>query len=449
MGKIYHKVSFFNKKPQPQRVFIMAEENLELGLNETKKSEEYHFYPDCYDAWLGEELIQSYQHALLQATVMSLGCKVIAVESPWKFVRDPVLILPDHRLMIYTPDNEKYAADILLEEGKKLGYQNLKIENAYFEGGNVFYRIKDQAIFHGLNPDGNYFSDEKYIVPTETTNEALTQALSSRGITVYGLELNPSLMDTEVHYKFYYHLDCFMQFDKKRIFILNKKILSDASQELMQKKYGKNFIDLGYENFLTEPVLFNFVLIRHKIKNKTITYAIAPLLKDEIKIALRKLNIIAITPDMLDARNANYDEWLARKVALQLQKKGYETATATNLATHIPKNIFGYQLANGHMPPDIRDGARCGMIEESRRLFADAKVSNMMSLDDFYKNHSEINFFIGQGGPHCLTTDIKNQKLTLPFRKRKTDRFSFFHSSVNLGHRSEVHGRTYQTRKFL
>lgn len=351
-----------------------------------------------YHARLASQIITSYQHALLQATLRAVGGEVVVIPdtaSPedvqFDFVRDPVVVLPDQNLMLYTSENIHHGAMDILDEGKKLGYVAEKIEDAYFEGGNIFYSCTKKVLLHGMDPTGYYITPKgNYKIEPEKTNEALSRKLSLRDISVIGLALHPDIKHSPDLRNKYYHLDCFMQLlPDGRVIILNKDILSQVSQEKMQKIFGNDFIDLGYSAYRTEPILFNFISIQ---KNDGI-YLLASHLPLCIIESLQHLKLKVITSQMLDSTRSTYHKDIAEKVALILQKEGYETVNAENLARCIPKNIRGYAVDDGMiLPPDEKDKAYF--------------VENI-SLDvSFIQTYRSYGFDFGDGGPHCLTTDL-------------------------------------------
>lgn len=349
---------------------------------------------------VGYELVKAYKIALLKATLIAAGGEVITIVDSKKerkltiypFVRDPVLTLPDQDLMLYTYGNLQYGAKDILQQGEeKMGYQALEVEGSYFEGGNIFYSQKRKLLLHGLNPEGRYH--ESFKPEPSQTNQHLSEKLSPAGISVHGLELNPLLMEYKnrrVQAYNYYHLDCFMQLlPDGRMIILNKEILSPSSQEKMKELFGDDFIDLAYPDYLSKPVLFNFIALQ---KNNQ-TQVISPVLPEYVKNALQQLQINVITPDSLNSRMSNtFDITFSEQVASVLQKEGYETANAQNLTTHVPKNVNGYGLDNGdRLSSNIRDTA----------LGASGKP-----LDEYYATGTPTLFTKASGGPHCLITDI-------------------------------------------
>jgi N-dimethylarginine dimethylaminohydrolase len=371
-----------------------------------------------YSSRLASQLIVYYQHALLKATLEAVGGKVIFIPDlagqtntpQFSFVRDPVVILTDENLMLCTKDNFDYGAMDILVQGRKMGFTAEKINHAYIEGGNVFYSSKRKVLLHGMHPTGHYlsdYSDYDYKIEPIQTNEALSRKLSSRGIEVVGLALNPFIRSNPRLHNAYYHLDCFMQLlPDGRAVILNSNILSEASQDKMYEIFDEDFIDLAYSGY--DPVLFNFISIQ--INNQT--SVLASNLPACIVESLQDLGLIVITSCMLDPTSLTYHKELAEQVAFILQKDGFEKVTADNLITRIPQNINGYPIDDGTvLPPDERDKA-----------YVVSSTGEISSLDmSFSDDFQENGFNYGVGGPHCLTTDLaanssmlKNQASNLP-----------------------------------
>lgn len=358
------------------------------------------------------QLTEDYHRAILRATIIAAGSEVIDIPDlkeanedtikNFKFVRDPVFTLADKRVMLHTEGNQRYGSmNVLAALKEKMCYETIQVKDAYFEGGNIFYCPQKQIVLHGLNPVGHYPNGYDNAVnpnclqykkePAHTTKQLAT-TLSPYGISVHGLELNPDLIthkDGVVFVRNYYHLDCFMQvLPDGRIVILNKEILSKESQAKMKELFGDDFIDLGYPDYKDKPVLLNFIAI----ENNNNTTLISPNLPEAVLNGLRKLNLTVVTPYTLDSKKPAYDKEFSARVASVLQKQGYETADATNLATHVPKNENGYISDDGKaIPKEIRDQARGADFEP---------------LDEYYSEWEEISFEQGQGGPHCLVADV-------------------------------------------
>lgn len=347
---------------------------------------------------LFSELVLIYHHAVLKALLTCFGTEVIAIENgkPPKhknchiFVRDPVLIFNDLNLMFFTEGNKPFGAMDIVAEGEKRGYKAEEIADAYFEEGNTLYSTTQKVLFHGLQPGGHYFLK----VNTLQTTQKLKEKLASHGIAVYGLKLNSNLFKNvrglEIVTQHYYHLDCFMQLlPNGRLVILNQKLLSKESIAKLKEIFGKDFVDLAYADYLAKPVLFNFFALQND--NKIIV--ISPELPASLLKFLRDLDLVVITPNMLDARDPNYDSKLSEKVAKELQKEGYTTASTGNLAIHLPANDNGYPVDDGRsFSPFLLN-----MGDEHGRD----------KVDKVYCCH-KISFTYGSvaGGPHCVIADI-------------------------------------------
>jgi hypothetical protein len=357
---------------------------------------------------IGEELIESYQKLLLKETLRVVGSEVLIIkdsevssEEPvvkelgYPFVRDPVIALADQKLLIYTEGNIPFGAlDIIAQIQEHTDYDLIQIKNAYFEGGNTIYSSRKKIFLHGLEPVGNYFeANFCHKMDPELTNESLKKTLAPRGISVHGLELNPIFNRRKnriVHANYYYHLDCFMQvLPSGKILILNKNILSDASRNKMEELFGEDFIDLAYPEYLTSPILFNFIAVQ-KLNQIVL---ISSRLPESILRSLYQIDLTVITPDILDPGSLAYDGVFSSQVALLLNQEGYATATGDNLTSHVPKNIHGYYLDNGFaLPPDLRDVA-LGEHGES--------------LDAYYSEpKNKVSFTLRCGGCHCLVSDV-------------------------------------------
>lgn len=356
--------------------------------------------PESLDQLEGN-LCMLYLTALMKAIVEAIGGKVLpileseskgAFEGNHPFVRDPVVILQEHNLMLHTPGNYSTGAMDIVMLGKKFGYTAEKIMDAYFEGGNIFYYAPKKIFLHGIDPPPESRYSVCYIGSRTTTpqktNEVLSKILADRGISVVGLEINPIIKaQKDVHDK-YYHLDCFMQLlPDGRLVIVNKEILSKASQEKLLEIFGSNFIDLAYSGYLS-PILFNFLSI--PINDQI--HLLSSFLPEEVIQALKNLQLKVITPGSVDATNPAYNRELAEKVAFKLQEEGFD-ATEGNLTTSVPKKRNGYFAEDGTLIP----------FDEIDRLYG----SNFLSLNEFFREVYLVNGFnYGGGGPHCLIADI-------------------------------------------
>lgn len=401
--RVEYKDNFFPAKPTYSLPII--------GVRKTLLS---NYRVNSYN--MCRQLRRDYHLALFKASIKALNCDVVEIEAnasysdyknisriDYPYVRDPAVVFHDKHLIISTYGNEKYRSKDIIKKIKKMtGYMHWSINNAYFEGGNLFYVPSLEVVLHGIHPGGHYAKKSKlefltsqpedyYKVDPVQTNQRLKKILGLRGIDVLGLALHPDVLtydNSETREHFYYHLDCFMQvMPDGRLIILNKKILSEADQLRLQHLFGDKFIDLAYPDYLTNPVIFNFIAI----PNEDSFTLISPTLPDSVLEGLAKLGLSLITPESLDAEHARYDKEHAKKVAEILRSEGYVDANAVNLATHLAPNIHGYRLDNG-----------------KRLNFA--KIENMgkkMSdkMDNCYRKKG-ISFVYGGGGPHCFTTEI-------------------------------------------
>lgn len=382
------------------------------------------------------ELRRDYHLALFRASIKALNCDVVEIGSiapyskyaftphvSYLYVRDPVLMLHDKHLVISTYGNESYRSrDIIKKVREITGYQHWSINNTYFEGGNMFYIPSLQTVLHGLAPGGHYGKrdckkkflqsrrEDYYKVDPAETNRRLNKIFNRMGIDIMGLDLHPDVLTynkSKVREHFYYHLDCFMQvLPDGRLIILNKKILSEYDQMRLQRLFGDKFIDLAYSDYLTKPVIFNFIAIPNE-DNFTL---ISPTLPDSVLENLSKLGLSLITPESLDAEHERYNKEHAERVADILKSEGYVEADATNLATHLSRNIYGYRLENGKS---------LSLEKLEKKMF--------YQLDDCYRNQP-ISFVYGAGGPHCFTTEIVPIKaLSLDKAKKvKQNDYAFF-----------------------
>lgn len=339
---------------------------------------------------VGHALMTDYRRALLKATLIAIGVNIVEINDTTLFVRDPAVILHNLNLIIYTKSDLKFGTMSVVHKAQEImGFQPIEIEDAYFEGGNVLYAPYKAVLLHGINPGGGYKQVQLMKeITLEMTNARLADKLNQYGIDVVGLALNPKLVGVEQAEDYFYHLDCFMQLlPNGKVLILNKEILSAESQYKMQTLLGDDFIDLAYPDYLSRPCLLNFVSIEKNGKTMVVCPTLPPFVMD----ALTRCNLSVITPESLDVRSSRYDEDLSSRVVAALHQDGFETMTATNLATHVAKNSRGY----------LRDD---GSIEDAG--LRDIAVSeNGFPIDYSYSNDA-INFIFGDGGPHCLTSEI-------------------------------------------
>ena len=147
---------------------------------------------------------------------------------------------------------------------------------------------------------------------------------------------------------------------------------------------GENFIDLAYEDYLSSPCLLNFVAAYLDAK----IIAVAPSLPKVIYQRLTALSLTVIIPHMLNADSHIYDEDLTKKVALEIQKKGFYHTTEKNLFSHISINRTYYTDKKSI---------------DFEQLYPEKK--DLVSFE-FRSLFQELDFIYGNGGPHCLTITI-------------------------------------------
>lgn len=369
---------------------------------------------------LGFALIESYNFNLLIATIKALGCSAVeinvdrlsSIEGRFSFIRDPVVVLHDKKLILSTEMSEVYGSSAIITKMRELtDFKSLLIQNAYFEGGNIFYLPDKKTLIHGLEPGGRYgvirpsFYNEKNRLRYSTfdpadTNIKLSSELKLYDINVIGLRMNPAVIRAamgKIHGDYYFHLDCFMQLlPDGRMIILNKEMLSKDSQVILTQLLGKNLIDLGYEFYIDFPVSLNFISIPMGHKTHIITARIP----DSIINSLAKLNLEVITPQSLDSKSHHYNAKLAANVLIHLQIQGYEIDDPAKIRAIVPKNRRGYK---------IDDGEILGSSLRDKALGRDE-----IALDVFYDSQNKISFEEGYGGPHCLTNEVPIASLKRP-----------------------------------
>src|SRR6185437_5341841 len=100
---------------------------------------------------LPASMIDNYHLVLFKACIKALDCEVVEISGDassfvlndhnqpdeYPYVRDPVVIFHDKKLVISCEGNKEYGSREILQQ--LLNYKQLVIDNAYFEGGNVFY----------------------------------------------------------------------------------------------------------------------------------------------------------------------------------------------------------------------------------------------------------------------------------------------------------------------
>jgi hypothetical protein len=169
---------------------------------------------------------------------------------------------------------------------------------------------------------------------------------------------------------------------------------------------GDKFIDLAYPDYLTEPVILNFIVI----DKENHFFLIAPSLPKSVRESLARLNLSVITPETFTLGNEYYEEDFARKVAEILKGEGYEKANAYNLATKIAKNKHGYSCNHG-------------------KTITHAELTSWNLGLSKYCEYNPISFVVGGGGPLCLTTDIVPNLPTVSHNE-----YALFNSSTTTQH---------------
>lgn len=381
-----------------------------------------------------ESAIHLYHHAIFKATLLAAGINLVelptACSRVYRYPRDPALILHPHRLILTTKDNIRDDCMDIVEEMKKYDYEHIKINDAdfevkkyhyehieindaYFEGGNIIFdpKIKKGTFFHGMDTEATgYFKDNtnsRFIIPPQQTNQQLKSQLHKYGFEVHGLTLADRMLsklegfhvpaafkkswniaDSATSYKpagFYYHLDCFMQLlPDGRLMILNKKILSEESQKLLEKIYGDGLIDLAYEDYDKNPIFLNFIATIKDKNNKIVI--ISPTLPSSLFYKLNLLGFTVITPDCLRPESEYYNKVFTSRVASHLKEMGFETSEATTLLTKLVVCSKGY------------------LSDDSQYYFV--KKSSITQVHHEHYSKQELNFCVDVGGPHCLTNDL-------------------------------------------
>ena len=365
----------------------------------------------------GYSIIKHFRRETIIAVLESLGAKIefiTNVESPiistssmfnkttrrdCVFIRDPIFTLHDKELIIICNkmmNDSQYILPSLPHH-----YKKLFLSNSYFEGGNMIYSPQSKILFHGSTPGGFY---KQSVHPNQyDTNNELNTVLKDYDISVYGLALHSKVFNQSCGINpsnnEYYHLDCFMTcLPDNKILILNMNILCPESQEFLREHF--EIIDMKYENYIYEAFIPNPLCIGTS-KNYTVIFSYR--LPENCKIILNVHNINFITPSSLDHREKDFDILFAEKVAINLQKKGFESANALSLGHQVPKNMEGYIFEDGsYGGPTYYDKA-CGAYG--------LPLNEYYSQNDGYcKPKGVINqstcFQIGHsGGIHCATLE--------------------------------------------
>jgi hypothetical protein len=332
------------------------------------------------------------------------------------------------------------------------------IENSYFEGGNLIYLPEHKILLHGDTPDGYYFSPDKLsaeevcycspIEPKETTRQ-LSKQLLPFNIRTYGLETNPiftvrnaTTKTLAAYYLRYYHLDCFMHLlPDGRLLILNKKILSDASSNMLKAILGDKLIDLAYEEYLEKPVILNLVAVTRQDSPK-ITL-ISNRLPEEIIYKLEQLNLTVITPDTLQSSSARYNQEFSYRVKKALEAAGYMLDDKHDLLSSLPIKQAGYDFEITNITELLQNLGNTWLQsfklgsptfaqmlmefnllqkeeqQDGKKVYKSYHLPPSISQDikkcfcvslSFILGTFHLDFVVGCGGVHCLSIEIHDQK---------------------------------------
>lgn len=362
------------------------------------------------------------------------------------FTRDLVVPLPGN-IMIYP---KKYPGPKIFNTGfiaskqaiKSLtsNFQYIPIENSFFEGGNLILMPYQGKYFllHNLDPLASKYIDPRkvkkifedpnqmnndidkivYRIDPKETSKKIQNEISQLNIEVVDINIDIAFLKETSSAFQVYHLDCFMQVIADRLFILNKKLLTKASQEKLISLFGNKFIDLEIplsKNY--ESTLFNLVTLGEGDN----IVVVAPLLDSLIVNSLEKHGISVITPNTLNPKKPQYNKDFSGKVAKRLQEMGYHTATESNLLTPLLENTNGY---------DLEDGSHLDLsFFQDKGVFI-PRLRNIPHI--FFVN----NFLLGSGGPHCLTLQINTSVSNLSMFQSENK------ESATISHKSEI-GNTY------
>jgi hypothetical protein len=115
-------------------------------------------------------------------------------------------------------------------------------------------------------------------------------------------------------YEYYYHLDCFIHWvPNGDIIILNKEMLSEQSQILLEKHKHPNarIIDLAYKDYIEKPVILNLLSVKDSAGNDILFSSKLPI---EIRRSLSQYGYTLITPDSFYPESEDYFKELAETV---------------------------------------------------------------------------------------------------------------------------------------
>jgi hypothetical protein len=335
-------------------------------------------YADCYPIMLLRSVIQEAGGELLNVPIDNKS-NVIASEWYDKWVRDMATVLPGKKLILTSnmadvARREVQAALARHIQQRDAEYRVIELD-AYFEGGNTFYLEEGNFLLHGNNAGGQYLnaSGEYIFDPAEQT-EVIKKVLTPEGVTVLPITLarEVSGIKSPIHTHFTYHLDCFMQaMPDGRLLVLNAKMLSDDSLQMLKDNLGDRLVDLAYSDYLKKPMLLNFLTVPNDEGKLRIISGVLP---TEVHAKLIDIGYLLTTPETFCETSPYYDGDYSDSVITQMQGPAGSSAADTAGFVSVLNNGFNNVFnagGSGGLHCLVLDVPRLGALTATNTLAND------------------------------------------------------------------------------
>lgn len=329
---------------------------------------------------------EEYRRCLLAAIIQAAGGETVEIKGSLdpkqrhddQWLRDMVTVIAEKKLILTSTRGcparlAMQQALVTAIQHRDPDYRSLEV-NAYFEGGHVFYIPGKQILLHGNDLGGHYQPAHGYrsYYLDEQTHQ-LANALALEGLEVLGVQLSPTVKAQLAHNQlndYVYHLDCFMQvMPDGKVLILNSAILAKDSLARLQQALGDSWIDLAYEDYLTRPILFNFLTIPYQQRWRILSNRLPASLYDQ----LTHLGYELITPETFLPLSPRYHEAFNQATLKALRQVGYtKTVDSTSL-----------------------------LCNPAQKNSGEARLSTLLGHDAFELFNPGL-----QGGLHCLALDV-------------------------------------------